>query len=182
MFSGILRTSGSIAPTLLRLVLGVVFFAHGCQKMLGSFGGAGFSVTMRSFENGMHIPTIFAFLAIAAEFFGGLGLIVGFLTRIAAFGIFLQLCAVAIMKVHAKNGFFMNCEWQAARGGIRVPPARAGHDCRPHDRRGRGVLRRRGDYPTQHVSSSLNPVEKREETGIRCRLTYVICIEGQWAH
>ena len=110
----ILRTSDSFALTLLRLSLGVVMFAHGCQKMLGLFGGSGFTATMRQFETGMHIPAVFAFLAIAAEFFGGLGLILGLLTRIAAFGIFCNM-AVAIAKVHEKNGFFMN--WSGRQAG-----------------------------------------------------------------
>jgi putative oxidoreductase len=50
---------------------------------------------------------VFAFLAIAAEFFGSLGLILGFLTRIAAFGITCNMI-VAIATVHIQNGFFMN--------------------------------------------------------------------------
>jgi hypothetical protein len=70
-----------------RVVLGIVFFAHGAQKMLGWFGGYGFTGTMGFFTGTMHIPAFFAFLAIAAEFFGGLGLVLGLLTRVAAFGI-----------------------------------------------------------------------------------------------
>jgi putative oxidoreductase len=99
-------TPRDIALTILRLTLGLVFLAHGSQKMLGWFGGAGFSATMGLFESS-GIPTVFAFLAIAAEFFGGLGLILGLLTRIAAFGIFCTM-VVAILKVHAVNGLFMN--------------------------------------------------------------------------
>jgi len=55
----------------------------------------------------LHIPAPLAFLAIAAEFFGGIGLIVGFLTRIAAFGIGVNML-VAIMTLHDAFGFFMN--------------------------------------------------------------------------
>src|SRR5258708_37851448 len=80
-------TDDNAGTAILRLVLGVVFFAHGAQKLLGWFGGYGFSGTMGFFTGMMHIPAPFAFLAIAAEFFGGLGLILGFLTRIAALGI-----------------------------------------------------------------------------------------------
>jgi len=84
------------AITVLRSVLGIVFFAHGAQKMLGWFGGYGFTGTMGFFTGMMHIPAVFAFLAIAAEFFGGLGLLFGLLTRVAAFGIFCNmLVAVA---------------------------------------------------------------------------------------
>ena len=107
MFQRIMNTSNDIALTVIRLVLGSVFFAHGAQKMLGWFGGYGFSGTMGFFTHQMGIPAPFAFLAICAEFFGGLGLIVGFLGRIAAFGIICNML-VAVVKVHASNGLFMN--------------------------------------------------------------------------
>src|SRR5882762_9088786 len=108
------RTDNDIATAIVRLVLGVVFFAHGAQKLLGWFGGYGFTGTMGFFTGVMHIPAIFAFLAIAAEFFGGLVLIFGFLTRIAAFGI-LSNMIVAIVMVHSQFGFFMN--WTGAQKG-----------------------------------------------------------------
>ena len=73
MFRKLFATDDNTATAILRLVLGVVFFAHGAQKMLGWFGGYGFSGTMGFFTGTMHIPAPFAFLAIAAEFFGGLG-------------------------------------------------------------------------------------------------------------
>jgi putative oxidoreductase len=69
---------------------------------------------MGFFTNMMHIPSPLAFLAIAAEFFGGMGLILGFLTRIAAFGIGVNML-VAIMTVHRAFGFFMN--WTSAQKG-----------------------------------------------------------------
>jgi putative oxidoreductase len=107
MFRKLIWTTDDFALTVLRLVLGIVFFAHGAQKMLGWFGGYGFSGTMGFFTHQAHIPALFAFLAICAEFFGGLGLILGFLTRIAAFGITCNM-VVAILTVHLPNGFFMN--------------------------------------------------------------------------
>lgn len=107
MIRKIVSTDDSVATAILRLTLGVVFFAHGAQKMLGWFGGFGFSGTMGFFTGMMHIPAPLAFLAICAEFFGGLGLILGFLTRIAAFGIAANM-AVAIATVHHAFGFFMN--------------------------------------------------------------------------
>lgn len=106
MFQKIVNTSSDFAVAILRLVLGIVFFAHGAQKMLGWFGGYGFSGTM-GFMGQLGIPSVFAFLAISAEFFGGLGLLFGFLGRIAALGIMCNMI-VAIAKVHAGNGFFMN--------------------------------------------------------------------------
>jgi len=107
MFHKLIHTNRLAAPAILRLVLGVVFFAHGAQKMLGCWGGYGFSGTMHAFTHDMGIPAVFAFLAIAAEFFGGLGLILGLLGRVAAFGIACVM-AVAIAKVHLANGLFMN--------------------------------------------------------------------------
>jgi putative oxidoreductase len=100
-------TDNDYTLTIVRLVLGIVFFAHGAQKMLGWFGGYGFTGTMGFFTQKMGIPAPLAFLAICAEFFGGLGLIVGLLSRIAAFGITVNML-VAIATVHIHNGFFMN--------------------------------------------------------------------------
>ncbi len=114
MFRKLIATDDSTATAILRVVLGIVFFAHGAQKMLGWFGGYGFSGTMGFFTGALHIPVPLAFLAIAAEFFGGLGLILGFLTRIAAFGIAVNML-VAIAKVHIAFGFFMN--WSGAQKG-----------------------------------------------------------------
>ena len=114
MFRKLIATDNDIATTILRLVVGVVFFAHGAQKMLGWFGGYGFSGTMGFFTGMMHIPAPFAFLAIAAEFFGGLGLIFGLLTRVAAFGIFCNM-VVAVAMVHHNFGLFMN--WTGAQKG-----------------------------------------------------------------
>ena len=113
MFRKLVATDDSTAAAILRVVLGIVFFAHGAQKLLGWFGGYGFSATMGMFA-GMHIPEPLAFLAIAAEFFGGLGLIIGFLTRIAAFGIAVNML-VAVITVHQSFGFFMN--WAGTQKG-----------------------------------------------------------------
>ncbi len=114
MLNKLFRTDNDIATAIVRLVLGVVFFAHGAQKLLGWFGGYGFTGTMGFFTGVLHIPAIFAFLAIAAEFFGGLGLIFGFLTRIAAIGV-LSNMIVAIALVHSQFGFFMN--WTGTQKG-----------------------------------------------------------------
>jgi putative oxidoreductase len=114
MIRRIYATDDSGATAILRVVLGIVFFAHGAQKMLGWFGGFGFAGTMGFFTGMMHIPAPLAFLAIAAEFFGGIGLILGFLTRIAAFGIGVNMM-VAIMTVHHTFGFFMN--WAGTQKG-----------------------------------------------------------------
>lgn len=110
----LLRTNDRIEPLLLRLFLGIVFFPHGAQKVLGWFGGYGFTGTMGFFTQQMHVPALFAFLAIAAEFAGSLGLMVGLLTRVAAFGILANVL-VAVAMVHSKVGFFMN--WSGKQPG-----------------------------------------------------------------
>jgi len=114
MVRKLIATDNDTATTVLRLVLGLVFFAHGAQKMLGWFGGYGFSGTMGFFTGMLHIPAPFAFLAIAAEFFGGLGLIFGLLTRVAAFGIFCNMI-VAVAMIHHQFGLFMN--WAGTQKG-----------------------------------------------------------------
>lgn len=113
MFRSLVKTQNHWLPVILRLTLGIVFFAHGAQKVLGWWGGGGFNATMGGFT-GMGIPAVFAFLAIAAEFFGGLGLIFGFLGRIAAFGVACVMLVAALM-VHAPYGLFMN--WQGTAAG-----------------------------------------------------------------
>ncbi len=81
-------------------------FPHGAQKILGWFGGYGFSGTMHFFTQQMHIPALLAFLAIMAEFAGSIGLVVGCLSRIATFGIAVNM--VVALFIHFPNGFFMN--------------------------------------------------------------------------
>lgn len=114
MFKRILATRDDINLTIVRVFLGLVFFPHGAQKMLGWFGGPGFSGTMQMFTQNMKVPMVFAFLAICAEFLGSLGLIAGLCTRIAAFGILANM-VVAIFMVHLPNGFFMN--WTGTQAG-----------------------------------------------------------------
>ncbi|HKD01247.1 MAG TPA: DoxX family protein [Terriglobales bacterium] len=114
MIRKLLATSNDGTVTLLRLAMGVVFFAHGAQKALGWFGGYGFSGTMGFFTQQMHIPAVFAFLAICAEFLGGIGLILGVFGRVAAFGIACNM-VVAVVMVHARNGLFMN--WSGQQKG-----------------------------------------------------------------
>jgi len=97
MIRKLIATDNDAATTILRFVVGAIFFAHGAQKMLGWFGGYGFTGTMGFFTGVMHIPAFLAFLAIAAEFFGGLGLIFGLLTRIAAFGIFTNMLVAIVI-------------------------------------------------------------------------------------
>jgi putative oxidoreductase len=110
----ILGTNGDWVITIVRVVLGVVFFAHGAQMALGWFGGAGLRSTVRVFQQQLRIPAPLALLSVAAEFLGGLGLIVGLLSRIAALGI-AAVMLVAVLTVHWKFGFFMN--WYGDKKG-----------------------------------------------------------------
>jgi putative oxidoreductase len=87
MFKKLLQTENDAASLVMRVLLGIVFFPHGAQKVFGWFGGHGFIGTMNMFTYKMGIPVFFAFLAIMAESLGSVALITGFLTRIAAFGI-----------------------------------------------------------------------------------------------
>ncbi|HVH41564.1 MAG TPA: DoxX family protein [Labilithrix sp.] len=107
-------TTADIAPLAARVALGAVIFPHGAQKVLGWFGGYGFAGTMGFMTGQLGIPAVFAALAIAAEFFGAIGLVVGAFSRVAAFGIAVTM-AVAALMVHTKAGFFMN--WTGTQAG-----------------------------------------------------------------
>lgn len=107
-------TGGSFAPLFLRLALGAMIFAHGAQKLLGWFGGYGFRGTMQWFTGSQHLPWILGLAAIVAEFFGGLALLAGAGTRVAAIAVGVTLL-VAAATVHWSNGFFMN--WSGGQKG-----------------------------------------------------------------
>jgi putative oxidoreductase len=92
---------------ILRWTLGLVMLPHGAQKLLGWFGGFGFSGTMGFFTEVMHLPWIIAFLVIIGEFFGSLGLLAGFLTRFSAASLAVIMVG-AIVTTHLPHGFFMN--------------------------------------------------------------------------
>jgi putative oxidoreductase len=100
-----------IALLVLRLVLGGVFVAHGAQKLFGSFGGPGIEGTAGFHEQlGIKPAKPMAILAGLAEFVGGILVIAGFLTPLAALALIVVMI-VAIVKVHLRHGFF------AASGG-----------------------------------------------------------------
>jgi putative oxidoreductase len=112
------ETDDSWASLIVRVTLGIVMLPHGAQKLLGWFGGNGFTGTMGFFTEQMSIPWIIAFLVIIGESFGALGLIAGFLTRLTAFGIALIMVG-AIVLVHWPHGFFMN--WFGRQSGEGLP-------------------------------------------------------------
>ena len=90
-----------------RLALGITIFPHGAQKLLGWFGGYGYSGTMGFLTTQAHLPWILAFLVIIIESIGASALIFGFATRIAAFGILVNFLGI-LFTTHLNNGFFMN--------------------------------------------------------------------------
>jgi putative oxidoreductase len=113
----VVSTASDAGPAVARIALGVVMFPHGAQKVLGWFGGFGFTRTLALLTGPLGIPTVFALLAIAAEFLGALGLVTGALSRVAAFGIACVM-VVATCKVQLHNGLFMNWTGQQAGEGF----------------------------------------------------------------
>ncbi len=107
-------TDDAWSGLILRLTLGFVMFPHGAQKLLGWYNGFGFSGTLNFFTETMHLPWLIAFLIIIGEFFGSLGLLVGFLTRFSAASIGVIMLG-AINLVHWPHGFFMN--WSGKQAG-----------------------------------------------------------------
>jgi putative oxidoreductase len=111
----LLGTYPSWSHLVVRVGLGVVFFAHGAQKVLGWFGGSGLRGTMAYFHQGLGVPPAAAALAAFVELLGGVALIVGFLARPAALGI-IGVMVVAILKVHGRHGFFLNLSGTPGKG------------------------------------------------------------------
>ena len=104
-------TYPSWSRLVVRLILGVIFFAHGAQKVFGWFGGRGLSQTIAGFRQ-MNIPAAATVTAACIECFGGLAMIVGLLARPVALAL-IAVMLVAIKKVHARHGFFLN--WSLAQ-------------------------------------------------------------------
>jgi putative oxidoreductase len=102
-----LSTRAGYGMAVLRIFVGIIFAAHGAQKLFGLFGGYGLAGTAQWMESiGLAPGQLMALLAGGTEFFGGLALIIGLLTRPAALGLTFTLL-VAIFSVHISNGLFM---------------------------------------------------------------------------
>ena len=108
------QTNDNFSYWVPRVMLGCVMFPHGAQKLLGWFGGFGFTNSMTYFTQTAGLPWAVAFLIIMGESFGSLGLILGFFTRLCAFGLICIMLG-AIITVHIPNGFFMN--WFGKQAG-----------------------------------------------------------------
>lgn len=108
LISTTLRTNDSWGPLVLRVVAGIIFAAHGAQKLFGWFGGHGLEGTGQWMASiGLQPGYLMALGAGSAEFFGGIALIIGLLTRPAAVVLAFTML-VAIFAVHFENGLFMS--------------------------------------------------------------------------
>ena len=114
MKNKIFRTNNDWTGLVTRLTIGLILFPHGAQKMLGIFGGYGFSGTMGFFTGTMHLPWLIGFLVIIIEFFGSLSLIAGFASRLWSVLVIIEMVGAAI-TTHLNNGFFMN--WTGTQKG-----------------------------------------------------------------
>ncbi len=112
--SKLIHTDDSVVPTIARVALGTVMFAHGAQKALGWFGGYGYEATMGYLTEAGGLPGPIAFLVIAIEFLGAAALIAGLGGRLAALGIG-SVMVGAVLTTHLEAGFFMN--WAGAQAG-----------------------------------------------------------------
>lgn len=101
------QTNNDWTGLITRLTVGLIIFPHGAQKLLGWFGGYGFTGTMAFFTQTLHIPWLIALLVIVIEFFGALALVLGFASRIWSAAMIILFIGI-IQKAHAEYGFFMN--------------------------------------------------------------------------
>jgi putative oxidoreductase len=100
----------------LRLVAGIIFMAHGAQKMFGAFDGPGLAAVVEGMGP-------IGYLVAVGEFFGGVGLVLGILSRFSAASLIVIMLG-AIAQVHGRNGFFMSekgFEYNLALIGLLVP-------------------------------------------------------------
>ncbi len=107
MLRKLFATTNDPAVGLARIALGLVMFPHAMQKLFGWFGGYGIEGTLGFLTGALHLPAALAWLVLAAEILGSLGLIVGFAGRGAALGIAAVMIG-AVVTVHAPQGFFMD--------------------------------------------------------------------------
>ena len=114
-FDLLLGTYPSWSRAVVRLALGIVFIAHGGQKVFGWFGGAGLKATIQTFQQYMKVPPAATVMAALIEFVGGVAMLVGLLARPAAAGMIVVML-VAIAKVHGQNGFFLNFSGTPGKG------------------------------------------------------------------
>jgi len=121
------RPSVDLSLLVVRLAAGVIFAAHGAQKLFGAFGGPGLTALIEGTETAPGMGPIGYPVAIG-EFFGGIGLIIGFLTRFSAASLIVIMIG-AIAMVHGPKGFFLQnggFEYNLSLIGLLVPTLLAG--------------------------------------------------------
>jgi putative oxidoreductase len=96
------RSAVDVSLLLVRIIVGVIFAAHGSQLLFGAFGGPGLEKSVQMFGVGP-----LGYLVVIGQFFGGLGLIFGFLSRFSAASLIIIMLG-AIVRVHWPNGFFLS--------------------------------------------------------------------------
>lgn len=105
--NAVFASRASWGLSVIRIIVGIIFMAHGAQKLFGLFGGGGLAGTAQFMESlGLAPGLLMALLSGGAEFFGGLALVVGLLVRPAALALTVTLI-VAIFSAHIGNGLFM---------------------------------------------------------------------------
>lgn len=103
----LLKTNPNIGLSIARWTLGLVIFPHGAQKLLGLFGGYGYSATIESLTTQMDLPIVVAFSVIMIEFFGSISLILGLFSRFWALALAVMFFGI-IVTTQFEHGFFMN--------------------------------------------------------------------------
>jgi putative oxidoreductase len=119
------RPAVDVGLLVARVVVGVIFAAHGAQKLFGAFGGPGLEAMVKDPPDGMGM---LGYPVSIGEFFGGLGLIVGFLSRFSAASLIVIMIG-AIAMVHGQHGFFLahgGFEYNLALIGLLAPVLIAG--------------------------------------------------------
>ncbi len=115
MLKQLLPSNENWAPAFIRITLAIVLFPHGAQKLVGWFGGPGFSGAIEHLTVDFGLPWVLSFLVIFVEFFAPLFLLVGLFTRISACSVFILFVGI-IFTAHATDGFFMNWFGQLPAG------------------------------------------------------------------
>lgn len=110
LLQSLIKTEKDLGPLILRIVLGVVIFGHGAQKLFGIWGGHGVQWTLEAWQQWWGVPHFLTFMVILTESFGAILLILGLGTRLWAFLIGI-IMLVAIYLLHWQAGFYMN--WYA---------------------------------------------------------------------
>jgi putative oxidoreductase len=108
LINRLVSTDAGLAPLAIRIPVGIIFAAHGAQKLFGWFGGYGLAGTAGWMDSiGLHPGMLLALLAGGAEFFGGLALLLGLLVRPASVALAFTML-VAIFSVHISKGLFLS--------------------------------------------------------------------------